>query len=1292
MNIIPKNRYTGFVAIIILFLILSIGIFTLINGYENEQRLIKRGFVTLKLHGMSIQSKINVYATLVDNGQAPVKKSTLWDDTGYDIYIDSARNTWFSADSANIKRNHFTNSATGFFSEIMSGSFFDEYVVFKDSLLFYKSIDAHLPDDDRYLDMLRKNMYLPNRYKIFSGKKDSMMIRNTLNAGYISKVNINYTNYYQFVYPIKIKDENWYISGLLADKNYIAKKQHVETWLILFIGILLIFTLLSFQFIKLFLLSKSARIRTSDMVLISFSISGIACIVTLLVINLVTLSGLRMKTRDDLGALSDSISSGFTREMNLMYEATEDHEEIDHNLIPSSAHILTDDSLLNRPDFMKSLQKYPYFKSLFLSDTSGKTKNILTTWKQDISSPVSYRQYYKFRDEWLLPRAQPAKRFRLESIYSNTSGDVMAVLARPSKFNSDTVYCISSIMYSVINTVLPPGFEFRIIGEDGHVWFHSDERKNNRDNFLDECNHHAEVQEALHNRVEVSLPLKISLENYQANISPIGTLPLYLVTMRDTRELNEFLSHINYILFLFIAIGIFGGLLSTGIFFYEKLNTASGYVHDKEPGLIWLLPDKRKNNRYIILTGLNMLLGLFISIPVLFRGATIVHFLLILITAYSFSIIYIYSLLKTIRGKAFKKSVIFSYSFVIVCCNIFYSIILPGFWLFFTLELLAVACYGLVLYRVSGRTKISGSGTDAHLPYVLFVFSWIVFSSVLPTLILFRIAANEEADLLTRKSQVEMAAEIERKNSKIDSLYIAQIYPKNDPAGNIIIDAIKYNLKQRGNYLLNSFADFTADSVYSNPPIRSDREKKYINLNRHLRQMFRSDDIRSYHMLYGAGLDTMWSWTGGRFNRDRSDTLTLFYFAKQKDPNGFYSGYRLALYTIPGVSNTGNGSYGAQARVLQALLFILLVLFLFLMVRSMVKFFFFLEMPAGLNIVSDSGSLSNVSRLFLINTRNKGTLKNTYHAENATYAKENPKNQQFPENSFIVLNLVPENTEQWKQFSMAMGETSEKSNSRVVILSHFTPAQLLGILEEQINSASNQEIKLLLTDTRQKLINYLSGFIVYFQQYDNTNVKIATLLDNWLLNMPCDAKKEFKVFLEKELKFADIPDVQNGKFQEVFTNEQDFLKLVPKLFNLFSMYYQRLWEQCTQNEKVILVDVAVDSLVNSKNKEDIKNLIGKGILEVDGRLSFTSQGFKRYVTKLSESDEFHNLEYLSKTTDGWNNIRNPLYIIFGAVVVFFFFTQQDVISGLYGAIISITGLIGALFRFGLLGKQGESTK
>jgi hypothetical protein len=1250
MSILPKTKFSGLVIITILFLILSMGILTVFTRYQNEQQLIKRGFITLQQNSLSVKSKIKSFAILARNKQGPNQIPNKWIEKGFALRIDNNEKVTVIPDTM---ENPFLISTSRFFSDMLDKSFFDEYIVSDSTRLFYKTFEVQSWQDRQYLDMLKKNIYLPANYNIFSRRKDSVVMHTALNTGFISKALINYKKYYQFVYPVKVNEHTWYISGLISNRNYLLKKQHVETWVLIFVGILLIFTLFSFQFIKLFLLTKTEKIRTSDIVMIYFSISGIACIATLLVINLYTLSGLKNNTGKQLKDLNASIKNSLISELNLMYTTVAGYEKTKEKDFTVKSHVLTDACSQHALGDTGVLWKYPYFKGLLCSNKDS-SNDIITTWENDSPSRISYRQYFRRNGEWTLPWTGGQKRFMLESIYSNTSGDVMAVLSKPSASHSDTIYCISSVMYSLFNTVLPPGFEFRIIGKDGMVWFHNDPKKNNRENFLDECDHNNEIQEAMHNRVAGFIPLQISLKNYQSYITPIGTLPLFLITLSDTREQNEFLSHVNYILFIFILIGICCALVSAALFYYEQLTKGSGDTkdYDAEPGLIWLLPDWHKNRRYMIILGLNVILGLFILVPVFLSGTTMLHFLLILFSAYSIGFMYTYFLLKTFRKGVFKKSIIIIFSIILFFCNVVYFINLPHGVPFFTLELLAVVIAGGTVYIVlknrnragneNGETDFAGVqvtlfpySKDPFMPYVIFVCSWIAIASVLPTIVLFKIAGREEGELLTRKNQLDLATKIERKNLQIDSFYIAHIYPR-DTVGHCYqknaknsLNAIKGNLKLKGNYLLDLYEIPNAAMDRSHPYDGRVTDNRYTTLSRNLRQMLRREDIRSYQMLYGAGLDSMWFWRGGHLNGAKSDTVSFCYSAKQKDARGNYSGYRLKLFSMLHSQNSNPVTFGRRLHFFQAAMLSLFFLFLFLLIRIVIKRLFIPEEFRKLNRITRLDKIEQHGRVHLISTVNQDLIREFEKASYAILRADHPGEWKPSDNNLLLFYPLPEKVADWNSCIRALDRILTKGYRHTLILSCYSPGQIFYFLDEFIQHASDQETRDTLSNIRQKLIQFFADYSVYY----------------------------YSGHLAKK-----------------------------------TSQYQYLWEQCTINEKFILYDLAVDLVVNIKNLEDILNLIGKGMLEVKGKLDFADRGFKQFIEGLSHTDELQILEQQTDRADGWNKIKTPLYIIFAAVVIFFFFTQQDIISGLFAAILSIGGFFTAIWKLGIFGKSAQTDK
>jgi len=395
--------------------------------------------------------------------------------------------------------------------------------------------------------------------------------------------------------------------------------------------------------------------------------------------------------------------------------------------------------------------------------------------------------------------------------------------------------------------------------------------------------------------------------------------------------------------------------------------------------------------------------------------------------------------------------------------------------------------------------------------------------------------------------------------------------------------------------------------------------------------MIRSEDIRSYQMLRRAGLDTTWYWTGGHLPGSNSDTLTLHYRSKQKNADGFYSGYQLELSTLLRNPIYVTAYTTSWLRFFQIAVFFLFFIFLYLFIRIVIRQLFILEYTDRLSIVGINSILKN-GRTYLISTLGQDRIRKSFSGSHTLISQNNPKSITASKGILIIFNPFPISIAAWDPVFNALDKRIETDPENIILVSCYSPLQVSNMIEEAAQNATLRETKDSLIRLRQMLIRLFSGFEVYF------------------------------------------------------TEEQDSGKL------LISSQYQYLWEKCTLNEKFILSDLSLDSAINTKNRDDIRNLIGKGILEVKGKLSFVNRGFKLYIMELAGTEEFTNLEKSSKRADGWNKVKTPIYVIFGAVLLFFFFTQQDVISTISAAILSITGLLGTLLRFGLFGKSADVAK
>jgi hypothetical protein len=120
-------------------------------------------------------------------------------------------------------------------------------------------------------------------------------------------------------------------------------------------------------------------------------------------------------------------------------------------------------------------------------------------------------------------------------------------------------------------------------------------------------------------------------------------------------------------------------------------------------------------------------------------------------------------------------------------------------------------------------------------------------------------------------------------------------------------------------------------------------------------------------------------------------------------------------------------------------------------------------------------------------------------------------------------------------------------------------------------------------------------------------------------------------------------------------------------------YYEALWSSLATDEKLVLVQVAEEGLVNPKSRRPLLRLLGRGLLVREPELRLLNETFRRFV--IGRRDDVLAVERDNARDSAWSQLKRPLATVLLGIVVFVFATQRDVFNT---TLVFVTAVAGAL--------------
>jgi hypothetical protein len=146
-------------------------------------------------------------------------------------------------------------------------------------------------------------------------------------------------------------------------------------------------------------------------------------------------------------------------------------------------------------------------------------------------------------------------------------------------------------------------------------------------------------------------------------------------------------------------------------------------------------------------------------------------------------------------------------------------------------------------------------------------------------------------------------------------------------------------------------------------------------------------------------------------------------------------------------------------------------------------------------------------------------------------------------------------------------------------------------------------------------------------------------------------------------------------------NTEEENETILHLQHLLTPAYDGMWKELKPNEQLVLYDFAIDGFTNYKNVDILYGLYRRGlIVKKDQQLELMNYSFRSYLLGKAGTKEILELEKELNQGSTWKNLKNVFFILFFAIMIFLFITQQDVSNRILAIVSGMATLVPLLLK------------
>ena len=1078
------------------------------------------------------------------------------------------------------------------------------------------------------------------------------------------------------------------ICGLVPQGRFEADSVALNPYWLVGLTALLVLAWLAWPILKVVFMGPTERVRAFDLVLLGFSMLLGTALLTLLSLDLAgylaeheamavgeeasrQAAARGAPTMDlQLAGLASSLRQGFTSELD---DALATLSEL-APLASRSRELLAQDIHEPRvgafgtgwPKGAPSGLRYPIFQTASWIGPDGEQR---VKWSTDlVPSPtlrVGDRDYFvsaKNDQLWAQAKAVgrppgPEVRFFAETVRSRSTGEPLLILStkaqvptRDGRGLESGAFALATRAYSLISTVLPPGFGFAVVSPEGRTLLHSDPEHAIEENFFEEADQHPDLRAAVFSGTPATLDARYWGRDYRLHVSPLEGVPWSLVVfyakdLMRTLHLEiltlGFALCLGLLLSLVVYAGLVRGLLSGG----------------RRP---WLWPRPGAAHRYI---GLAALL-LVTAVPILVVGprhpAAVLPFAAAAVAA-------IAALLAPSPPSGWRRPLAAALVPFPLLVLLVYAIVhrwTPGTTLAVALSSAVVVILHLELVRrpeaMAGRWSERRHAN--RRAYTAWVASALVCFGAAPAFAFFRYAWDREMNLYLRFAQLEVARRLDGHRlarSGAGSECLVEALPDGRVRACGMKDAPTYAFVHAraffGTEVQSKAAEACPSGASPSDPVSDALASSLVPLfNEHSVHLRRLDH---------PGAAGQWCRPAGESALSlamRGPATGRTYFLRSDTPR--FTGL-ITLTALGGLAGTGLGAW-------------LLLLFL-------ARRFFLLDFKDPETIsLRDLARLRVHSNLFVVCP--PMARKELVLSRPDLLVVDLASRKLTPSDLEALLRDHPRPRALcFDRFEAALREEASRDallagleavvafpSPPIFILSEIEPEPALG-LERGAGGARPP----LDPEARRRWAQLLGRFARVVavdpgeeEQFDaevdraekqalalapNPHVERRVRENYATLRRECRSHHQLQVVGLTLLELSDLVDYDRDR-------------LVRHVRELADSFYRALWLALSDQEKLLLAQVAAGDLVNPRAGRALSRLLAEGLLVRDPSFRVRNQSFARFVSAAATRAEVASWER-SGAVSLWAEMRAPMLIALLAAGGLLAYSEREILPALLAA-------------------------